>query len=58
MQSTHGVERVVLVLVPLSGKFDFKSLLNFLFYIQFANEARFCLLTDGSNFLRRLQFKN
>ena len=32
MQSTHGAERVVLVLVPLSGKFDFKSLLNFLFY--------------------------
>ena len=32
MQSKRGVERVVLVLVPLSDKFDFKSLFNFLFY--------------------------
>ena len=32
MQSTRGVERVFLVLVPLSDKFDFKSLFNFLFY--------------------------
>ena len=32
MQSTRGVERTVLVLVPLSDKFDFKSLSNFLFY--------------------------
>ena len=58
MQSTRGVERVVLVLVPLSDKFDFKSLFNFLFYFTIFERISILSPHDGSNFLRRLQFKN
>ena len=53
MQRTRGVERVVLVLVPLSDK----SLISY-FILQLRTNLDFFLLTDESNFLRRLQFKN
>ena len=58
MQSTRGVERVFLVLVPLSDKFNFKSLFNFLFYLTVCERnSNFFPLIDGSNFLCRLQLK-
>ena len=56
MKSVRSVERVVLILVPLSDKFDLYLL--FYFTVCELNESPICLHTDGSNFLRCLQFQN
>ena len=58
MKSERSVEWVDLILVPLSDKFDIKCLFVVVFFLQFTNESRICLHTDGSNFLRCLQFEN
>ena len=58
MQSTRGVERVFLVLVPLLTSLILSLYLISYFILQFANETRFFLLNDGSNFIGRLQFKS